>query len=174
MKKCLRLIILTFLLVLTGRISTQILSPFVVSSSGGFYSNTSGMLCFTTAEMSALQTFTSPSFILTQGFQQTWDFGTNTTKYPSQHFSFGIYPNPTGGQFNLFIDTELNQNIDVKILDLLGKVILKTSYYHESGINVESIDLSFTAPGIYIVALTVKENNNSPAYHSTKKIHIVK
>jgi len=165
---------LLFLFVIATKTTAQQLLPFAISSSGGFYNNSSGMLSFTTAEMSAVETYISPSSILTQGFQQAWDFGTKTTEYPNHHFSFGIYPNPSIGHFNLFIDTELNQNIDVKILDLLGKVILQTSYYHESGINVESIDLSFAAPGIYIVSLTIKEKITSPAYHSTKKIHIVK
>jgi hypothetical protein len=167
-------IILFFILAASGKSSAQQLIPYVISSSGGFYNNASGMLSFTTGEMSAVVTYTSPSAILTQGFQQSWDFGTSIAEYLTQDFSFGIYPNPSEGHFNLLIDTKLNANVEVKILDILGKEILRTSFHHQSGINVESIDLSSPPQGIYLIALTASENRNSPTYHVTQKIKIVK
>jgi len=167
-------IILFFLVLSIGSTSAQQLTPFVVSSSGGFYNNTAGMLSFTTGEMTAVETFSSPSNILTQGFQQAFDFGTYITEHPNQHFSFGIYPNPSDGNFNLVTETEVNEHIVVKILDVLGKEILRTAFYHQNKINVQPLDLSHAAQGIYLIALTVKENNSSPAYHFIQKIHIVK
>ena len=117
-------------------ISGQQLTPFVVSSSGGFYSNSAGMLSFTSCELTAVETYVSPSAILTQGFQQTWDVGTYIAEQPLQNFSFVIYPNPSDGYFNLITETEVNEYIEVKILDVLGREIFKTSYYHQPLINV--------------------------------------
>lgn len=170
-----RIILLFLYLVPIGSISAQQLSPFVVSSSGGFYSNDSGMLSFTTSEMSAVETFTSPSAILTQGFQQPWDFGTSINENPDLDFSIGIYPNPTNGDFNLLTESLISARVDVIILDVLGREVLKKEFYHQSLINVQSFDLSNAVQGIYMIAITVKENNSSsPEHHFIRKIHISK
>lgn len=165
--------ILTLLLFYAGMATAQLLSPNVVSTSGGFYSNDSGMLSFTTAEMSTVSTFTTPSIIITQGFQQYWDLGTYIREYPDHHISFGIYPNPSDGLFTLFTDAESNQYVDARILDIWGKEILRVSYYLESGNHIETVDLSNAAPGIYIIALSVKGKNTTPAIHFTLKLFIL-
>jgi len=171
MKKILLLLILA---ACAWQSVAQSLSPQVIASSGGLYTNPSGMLSFTTGEMTAVETYTSPTIILTQGFQQTWDFGTYITEHPNQHFSFGIYPNPSGGNFKLVTEAEVNEHVTVKILDVLGKEILRTAFYHQGKINVQPFDLSHAAQGIYLIALTVKENNSSSENNFIKKIHIVK
>ncbi|MGB4850615.1 MAG: T9SS type A sorting domain-containing protein [Saprospiraceae bacterium] len=152
----------------------QSISPQVIASSGGFYNNAYGMLSFTTGEMSAVETYTSPSAILTQGFQQTWDIGTYITEHPMQDFSFGIYPNPSDGYFNLVTKADVNEYINVKILDVLDREILQTTFYHQNPVNIQSFDLSNAAPGIYLIALTIKENKSNPESHYITKIQIIK
>lgn len=158
-----------------GSALSQQLSPFVVSSSGGVYSNDSGILSFTTGEMTAVETFTSPGNILTQGFQQAFDFGTFITEYPLPDFSFGFYPNPTDGNFNLFTESELSQQIEVKILDMLGREIFRNSFYHQNKTNIESFDLSNAAHGLYLITLLVKDSNSQSRENQfITKIHIVR
>jgi len=132
------------------------------------------MLSFTTGEMTAVETYTSPSTILTQGFQQAWDFGTYINEHPIPNFSFGIYPNPSNGYFKLVTESEVNEHVDVRISDVLGREILRKKFYHQSKINVQPFDLSDAAQGIYLIALTIKENNSSPEYHFINKIQIVR
>src|SRR5690349_10763095 len=166
--------VLILLLLSAGISFSQQLTPFVISTSGGFYNNTSGMLSFTTGEMAAVETFSSPSFKLTQGFQQPSDFGTYITDFPTPDFSFGIYPNPSDGQFYLFTETETNQNIDVQVFNLLGIEIKRISFYQQSKLNVESMDLFGIPPGTYLISLSVKENDSfKPENHFTKKIQIL-
>ena len=169
------LITLCFIFLSSGNISAQQLTPFVVSSSGGFYNNTSGMLSFTTSEMTSIETYISPSAILTQGFQQSYELGTSVTEYQGQNLTFGIYPNPTAGKFILVTEGDLNEQIKVKILDLLGREILQTEFYHQGKINMHSLDLTDDAPGMYIILIDVREKNASaPTYQVIKKIQIVK
>ena len=168
-------ILLIFLIISIENISAQQLTPYVVSSSGGFYSNASGMLSFTTAEMTAVETFISPLNILTQGFQQTDELGTYTIEHPDSQFSFAIYPNPSDGNFNLVTEAEVNEHIGVKILDVMGRQILQTTFYEEDKINIKPFDLSAVAAGIYLVSLFVKENNSSKQEnYFIKIIQIVK
>lgn len=154
-------------------LTSQQLTPFVVSSSGGFYSNSEGMLSFTTGEMTAVETYTHPLVILTQGFQQPWDLGTSITKHPLPNFSFGIYPNPTNGHFNLVTESDDDAFIAVSVFNILGSEIQKTEYYHQGKINVESFDLTYLAQGIYLVAMTIQVNGSAPRLLSIRKIHIV-
>ena len=164
-----------FILLLFARITfSQQLTPFVISTSGGFYNNASGMLSFTTGEMAAVETFSSPSSKLTQGFQQPWDFGTYITDFPTPDFSFGIYPNPSDGQFYLFTETESNQHIDVKVFNMLGIEISRITFYQQNKVNVESMNLLGVPPGTYLISLSVKENDSfKPENHFTQKIQIV-
>ena len=170
-------IILTLILtVITGHIlNAQQISPQVISASGAFYSNQYGSLSFTAGEMAAVETFSSEYNILTQGFQQVWDLGTYITEYPEHDFSFGVYPNPSDGNFDLLIQAENNYHLTVRILNILGKEIQQKEFYHQRKINIEPFDLSEVAAGIYFVALTVRKNNSPQSEnYFVRKIHIVK
>lgn len=165
--------ILPFLFLFISNTPAQQLSPFVVSSSGGFYSNSSGMLSFTTGEMSAVETYKSPFAILTQGFQQSWDFGTYITEHPNPNFSYGIYPNPSDGNFYLLTKATDNNDIAVKIVDVSGREILTKRFYQQDKINVIPFDLSDKAQGTYLFVFTLKENSTKQEYHGIQKIQIV-
>lgn len=167
--------ILALLLLLPCFGIAQQLTPFVISSTGGFHSNPSGMLSYTTGEMTSIETFTSPANILTQGFQQVWDFGTYINEHPDINFSFGIHPNPTDGIFKLITESPLSENVSVRILDVLGREIYKTAFYHQNNIHIEYFDLSTAVQGIYFITLTVEGDNLSGSTrHFTKRIHVVK
>lgn len=166
--------ILTFYFLGVVEISAQQLGPFVLSSSGGFYSNTSGMLSFTTAELTAVETYQSGTAILTQGFQQTFDIETYVTEHPDAQFSVGIYPNPSDGNFYLITETDGNPHVVVKILDLLGRQILWTEFDEQSEINVHSFDLPDTAPGVYPITLSVRANDTSPENRFVIKVQIIR
>jgi hypothetical protein len=153
------------------RAEAQSVSPFVVSTSGGFYSSSAGMLSFTTGEMTAVETYTSPVAILTQGFQQTFDIGTYITEHPNPYFAFGVYPNPSSGNFNLITETSIDEYISVRISDMLGREILSREFYQHASVNIEPFDLSIAAPGMYLITLTLQEN---PEYQFVLKIQVVR
>ncbi len=157
--RILRMIAFIFLFLSVGVLSGQQLTPYVVSSSGGFYTSASGMLSFTTGEMAAVETYTSAPNILTQGFQQSWDFGTGLAEIPNLKFSFSLYPNPSDGKFNLVAETESNERVIVKIIDLLGREIWQSVFDLENKVNRYPIDLSAAAPGLYTISLTVREDH---------------
>jgi len=153
---------------------SQQLTPSVISSSGGFYTNTAGMLSFTTGEILAIETYSKTTSILTQGFQQPWDLGTYINEHPFQDFSFGIYPNPSDGQFYLLTDSDLNLHLDISVSDLLGKKCKSLSVDPVSKINIELVNVSALPGGTYIVSLKAKEKNTSHENIFNTKITIVK
>ena len=168
------LLLLIFFLSTTF-ISSQQLTPSVISTSGGFYTNASGMLSFTTGEMSAVETYNSPTNTLTQGFQQVWELGTGINENQDPPFSFSIYPNPSDGHFNLVTENKSNAHADIRMIDLLGREVQHIAFDQESNIHVQSIDLSDIAQGMYLMTITMKDKRSaSPTLHIIEKIQIVK
>lgn len=162
-----------FLFFLATGISQQ-LTPIVVSTSGGFYSNASGMLSFTTGEMSSVETYASPLTILTQGFQQAWDFNTSTTENAYIDFAFEIYPNPSDGEFKLITKSESNHSVTAKVVDVLGRVVKHHEFIQDGKINIQFIHLSDATQGVYFLMLDVRENNSQRENQFISKIQIVK
>lgn len=173
MKNLTRIFILV-LLCPSGILFSQQLSPFVISSSGGFYTNSNATLSFTAGEMAAIETYSNNNSFLTQGFQQPWDLGTYINEHPFKDFSFGIYPNPSDGQFYLLTESDLNLQMTITISDLLGKQMTPIHFEPGSKINVESIDISEMPAGTYLLSLLVKESNTSHQHIFNTKITIVK
>jgi Secretion system C-terminal sorting domain len=154
--------------------TAQSLVPTVVSTSGGFYSNSAGMLSFTIGELSAVETYSTPSVILTQGFQQSWDFGTAVEENTKAEFSFDVIPNPSDGYFELYTKSDVNGEMNAKIVDVLGKEIAHFTFYHEGLIHVQSIDLTGVSQGLYFVVLTTQSTSVHKGNSIVRKIQIVK
>ena len=162
--------LLMLLMLFTGSSIAQQLSPFVVSSSGGFYTNGSGMLSFTTGEMTMVETFVAPAGSLTQGFQQPWDFKTAVHDLPGGQFAYTVYPNPSNGQFTLVTESEEEREIHVQIHDILGQLIYQYTFGHVDHLQITPMDLQNTVSGVYMIALTVDDH---PTRFVTK-IQIIK
>ncbi len=81
--------------------------------------------------------------------------GTNDYIMTEQN-ELNVYPNPTEG--HVFIDFNLSKRQDgiVQVYDLLGNVVYSYPFKSSTAESVEA-DLSFLAPGMYMVALTTEE-----------------
>src|SRR5690349_11746557 len=123
------------LIAICGFSQAQSLTPTVVSSSGGFYSNSSGQLSFTVAEMTMVQTFSQTNNILTQGFQQPGDFGVYVPEAPKSGFAFNVYPNPSSGNINLILNSKNSAVVNIRLIDALGKTIVTDRFVHSGGAN---------------------------------------
>src|SRR5258708_26213368 len=112
------------LLVYSISAGAQSTTPTVVASSGGFFSNTAGMLSFTVGELAAVTTLSSTNNFLTQGFQQPNDFSVYVPQINPEDFSMQVFPNPGDGNFQLGIITKKNLSLVLNIYDMLGKIII--------------------------------------------------
>ncbi len=163
------------LLLLTVEISFgQQLTPFVVSSSGGYVANASGSLSFTTGEMTTVETYTAAANILTQGFQQPWDFGTYVIEHPGAEFSFNIYPNPSDGKLTMLTESELETDMIINVTDLLGRNVLHADFEHRIPVQSQTLDLAHAAPGIYFLTIAIQTVNSSIESMQTVKLEIIR
>ncbi len=167
----------TYLLFLFGSLSlclrAQSLTPFVVSTSGAFFSNGAGMLSTTVGELAAVTTLSGGSNILTQGFQQAWDFGVSVPEIHENGLAFDVYPNPSHGVLTLAMNTDKDSKVNLKVYDLLGRTVYFESLNHVSGYAAHEIDLKQIAEGVYLLEVNNVELSSGKITKTTKKINIV-
>lgn len=70
--------------------------------------------------------------------------------------SFEIYPNPSNGVINLHYFLKEPEDISIKIIDMLGKMVYEHSYKNKmTGLNKDSINTELTN-GVYTIMLQTK------------------
>jgi hypothetical protein len=166
------LIVTAMFAALCFRAHTQTLSPTVISSSGGFYTSANAMLSTTVAEMTMVQTFTSGSNILTQGFQQPEEITTGIVEEPVVSGSILIYPNPNSGSFLVSFNNNDNAQTSIRIYNLAGQVVMEKQETPSIGLNTINFDISAYSQGMYILELatTNSKGETNSTYH---KINLV-
>jgi hypothetical protein len=140
-----------FIMLLCFSLKAQTLSPVVISSGGGFYNAGGNSLSFTVAEMTMVQTFTQPSNMLTQGFQQPEQLTTSIAETGAKHDEVVVFPNPSNGQFNINFNAQRGGNYQVHIYSMVGQIIYDQSYNAIFGSNIITIDISRFDQGIYFL-----------------------
>jgi hypothetical protein len=148
------LLLWTFAMLLCIAAQAQTLSPVAIASSGGFYSAGGNSLSFTVAEMTMVQTFTQPSNIITQGFQQPEQLTTGVAETEAAQGEVIVYPNPSSGQFNIIYNALNNGEYQVKIYNMVGQIVFAESYGAGVGLNTISLNIGQFGQGIYMLELS--------------------
>jgi hypothetical protein len=152
----------------------QTLSPTVISSSGGYFAPSGGpSLSFTVAEMTMVQTFSSSSNILTQGFQQPEDLTVSISETPSISGDVLIYPNPTNGVFTLSYVCNDNSETTINLYNLVGQLALSKPVAQVTGLNTIKFDIANFNQGIYMLELTIvnAKGEKKTDYHKINLIY---
>ncbi|MFI5196804.1 MAG: T9SS type A sorting domain-containing protein, partial [Chitinophagales bacterium] len=150
--------ILLFSLTAIG-LQAQTLERQVIGSAGAYQTAAWGSLS-TTAGENVINTFTTSSFILTQGFQQPMIGDLIVYDVPSNNMSVKVYPNPAGDVINVEINTDnANKHYSVTLVDLPGQ-LLKLPYRDlSSGMNTSlTFDLRPIAAGPYLILISDERN----------------
>ena len=156
-----------------GRISAQTLSPFVISSSGAFYTSSSAMLSTTIGEMTMVETFSSTANFLTQGFQQPEDLGVGIIEHEIGSNMFALYPNPAIDVVMLQANFTEKGSLQYSIFNALGQKVMSDEIVPVQGIVSETINIAKLCPGIYFVkAEFISTSDKKQSY--TQKLTIQK
>jgi len=79
-----------------------------------------------------------------------------------------IYPNPNNGVFDLKIESSIDQNITVKVINSLGQLVYNNSFKSNNNIVSSKIDIKNCTQGIYNVIIETNKGITS------KKVIIIK
>lgn len=156
-------IVITMITMLKGT-EAQTLSPFVIASSGGYYSQGGYSLSETVAEMAAVSTLTDAGNILTQGFQQPDVLPNGVAEIIDGEWQIKVYPNPTADKVSITASTDGRTMAKVTLVNMMGQVMLE---------NMEidlrdpfQIDLSSYVSGVYLV--NIDADGRQKTFHINK------
>ena len=153
----------------------QMLTPTVIASAGNYFTGGGVSLSYTVGELAAVQTFSSPNVILTQGFQQPNDVVKSglTDVEAGLDGAFSVYPIPSSG--TVWFGYEFNEpgKVQVSLLNIIGQTMdYNLNEAYTSGKEVHSFDCSSFASGNYL--LSVKFTNSSGQEKiMTKKVQFI-
>ena len=82
---------------------------------------------------------------------------TNVAEIDGLTYGLEVFPNPTSSFVNIQFESEASQKVSYKILDLTGRSVMAKELGNRSGEFMETIDLSNTARGIYLVQASFDE-----------------
>ena len=136
----------------TAVIQAQSLSPQVISTAGGYAVGSGISLSYTVGELS-VQTYSSGSLILTEGFQQPLDIGTFNPEKPYFDLEVRTWPNPVSQNLQLQISSDIRQDLILETYDLSGRIQMIHQIDATLYAEPYSIDFSNLARGAYIIKI---------------------
>lgn len=165
-------IIFSSAILLCGVFATaQTSSPEVISSGGGFTTAVGFSNSYTIGQGSLPETFTTGTFMLTQGFQQPPDVSLGFAP-TFDAFSFETFPNPTSGQLFLEYDLDNASEVTVEVFDVLGQSVFTETSSRATGHQLQSVNISDQANGIYFVRCSIKTTSGISSH--TAKITLTR
>lgn len=156
--------------------SAQMLTPTVISSTGGFSSNGgNGSLSYTVGEMTMVETFAQGANILTQGFQQPNDNMVGILEMTQDEFgSFAVYPNPAVDNVWFGIELPETGKLSVALTDIIGQKIADVySTNYNNGKIIQQTNVSLFAAGVYFLTMTFTSDKDGKTHTTTKKFQVI-
>lgn len=124
---------------------------------------------YSVGEMTLVSTETSSNIIITQGLlQPEAKFATSTKDLIIAQDQMSIYPNPTAAIVNIQPQFNKAGTMQIRLIDAMGKTIVRQEYKLSSGTEKQQIDISGFAIGNYL--LNVNYTNNNTTLKNTYKI----
>ncbi len=152
-------ILLIFMLFGFGSVFCQTNQPEVISSSGDYFkpNASSPTLSWTMGEC-ITETQTSANNIITQGFQQNFEYiiGVGITENPDKDFSIKVFPNPATDFITVSINPLTGKASEylIELYDLQGKKLYTATYTQDEF----KLDM-FTYPaGTFMLKVMTKGN----------------
>jgi hypothetical protein len=143
----------------------QSVAPTVIASSGGYSEQPGVSLSWTLGEP-VTETFTVPSNILTQGFQQSNYNIVAIEETPLPGFSINAYPNPTSDQICIDWKVPENSEMLIELYDLLGHKLVSKSL--PGSASKVQLDMKNLAAATYVLSASTTDGKLK------KKFNIVK
>lgn len=162
-QRILRLTLLVFTISASiSLVHSQSIEPQVLAAGGEHNIGNSAQLSHTLGE-TIIQTLTSSTSILTQGFHQPETGNVGIEKWREEGWGLGIYPNPSAGQFTVQLNAA--HPMHLRIINAVGQLIIEEPI--NKGHNY--IDLSNFAAGMYLLSVYDDSGN----YYGTYKLQLL-
>ena len=158
-----RYFILAFLLLGFSSYAQPTISKQVIGSSGTTFENGTNKLSYTTGEVAVgAMTAQDGSLYLGNGYYPSLTLETLTAEAPALQLEIKVFPNPVIE--SVFITHPTEQFFEVRITDISGKKILKTTQKSR-----HPLSLQILTPGIYFINVITRNSKQTNTYKIIKK-----
>lgn len=151
---------------------SQSIQKQVIGSLGGISSGGNYELNCTVGE-AAIDTFSSGSILLYQGYHHVTDSNRNTSVKETTSLTINclLYPNPTRGKATLkFTRAPSSTHLRIQVYTLAGKLISTSQVdVGNSSVTTSSIDVGKESAGVYFVRITDIQSNYSTSLRLIKQ-----
>lgn len=144
----------------------QSLTPEVQSSSGDFYSGGGVTLSWTLGEM-ATETYSNPSNVVTQGFQQP-DVTVTKTEEANAGINVVVFPNPSAEQLNIELTSVASRKMKLELIDINGRLVHTQQTEVPAGVQTLSMNIASLAAGQYVLRVKDTVKNTQSTYKIQK------
>lgn len=132
------------------------LSPTVIASAGNYSESDNISLSWTVGEL-AVTTLEAGDFILTQGFQQSYDDGVIGFEYDPIRWQINAYPNPVQNDLMIQFDLFETREFLIEVQDVTGRILSQEQYKEVFPGDVRQIDMSGYKSGIYFFRISTPD-----------------
>lgn len=147
-----------------GNVSAQSVEPATLNITGGYTKPGAApgtgyyQYEWSVGELTMIETFTTPNFILTQGvLQPCCD---KVTKDPLTVMflkgEYVLFPNPTAGLFELDLLLNVRGQLNMQLVDNLGRLIERREFHYDGCGRIERFDISRLPDGVYTLHTTLR------------------
>jgi Secretion system C-terminal sorting domain len=157
------------------RVQGQSLTPTVLAVGGDYFVNASGnaALSFTIGEMALVQTYSTPTYHLTNGFQQpSFELvGIQETEFVEL---FEVYPNPASDYLHVRYDLRFPGLLQLQLFSMNGVEVMPVYLdRYSSGLREEAFDLQGIAQGMYFLRVSYQAPGRGIDHISHYKINVI-
>lgn len=163
MKRTIKVLFPIIGIFLVTNIYAQSLTPDVYSTSGDYYQGSNASISWTLGEV-VIETFSSSTSILTQGFQQPSYVITSLKENPEFKYDIKVYPNPSSDILNIKVMTTDLSELNIVLYDLNGKKLLEQKVMGQE----TQLNLFQYTEGTYILKLSTLDNNDIKVFKIQK------
>lgn len=144
----------------------QTITPEVISSGGGVFSNSNYSISYTIGEL-ITPTVETSSTIITQGFQQPEEMFVSVPEKNTQVNLYRVFPNPFSNDLKIsFLSS--NYDVEVVVYDILGQAIGFPLYLQGTGNQPEILNTAHLKSGVYIIQVIDRTGKGTAEFKLTK------
>ncbi len=140
----------------------------IINSAGGSHSFSGGVHEYSIGEMTVISTDRNDDMIITQGLLQIEDVSLGVSEEAFLIQDLSVYPNPTKGKLHIKPSLHKSGVLSLKLYDLLGRIVLDSSVYLQTGQEEQELDLSLLAEATYM--LNVEFRHGKERYFNSYKV----
>ena len=141
-------------------LQAQSLTPEVQASSGDFYTGGGVTLSWTLGE-TVTETYSNPSNVITQGFQQP-DVTVTKIEEANAGINVVVFPNPSAGQLNVELTSVASRKMQLELVDINGRLVHTQEAEVPAGVQTLTMNIASITAGHYVLRVkdTVKKTQS--------------